>query len=166
MYIFLDFSISVYMPKYICTDIQIEVFFCLFLFAPLLPSSSSPIIHSPPLPFPLLPRVPLSLHPSFLSSICGIGLKYSSATCFFRPTLHHSTPLWIWEAAFHSWWCPVVANRHDVSVELFLVNGARSRWWWGHSTSPSHNLAAWLDWTVDRRASLRIHASSRRAFPW
>lgn len=42
----------------------------------------------------------------------------------------------------HSW-RPAVANRYDASVELFLVNGAMSRWWWwgpfyvaSYTTSP------------------------------
>lgn len=65
--------------------------FFLFSFLPF-PFLSCLFLSSLSLPFPLPVR------PSFLSSAWGIVLKYCPTTCFFHPTLHRGTPLWIGEA--------------------------------------------------------------------
>lgn len=92
MYLFSGFSTYVYIHnEYIHPDKSFSFSFFSFLF---------PSLPFPFLSFPLLSfrPFPLPVRPSFLSSTCGIVLKYCPTTCFFHPTLHHGTPLWIWEA--------------------------------------------------------------------
>lgn len=113
-------------------------------------------------PSPLLRIPPLCLSPSCPPSVSSTGHWSEILFCNLLPS-PSITSQWaprIGEATFHSWWCPAVANRHDVSVELFLVNGAVAGGGGAFDVSTPHP-SSWLARTLGMRARLRANTGSR-----